>query len=177
MEPYLQHTPDYFPSPAGRIAELLNARKVGAGRWSAKCPAHADKNPSLSICVGRDGRGLIWCHRGCTLTSILRKLNLSLRDLFVASSLSTADLRALRAQHEQAEERKRHKCHAACWAAREVRIHEKLVEHLGAELARTRDDDPRLSARTRAFHCAVTQFHVMEISLAVLDAAAYGKAL
>ena len=44
--------------------------KVLGGRWSgssgvAKCPAHPDKNPSLSISDGDDGRLLTNCHAGC----------------------------------------------------------------------------------------------------------------
>ena len=34
--------------------------------YSAKCPAHNDRNPSLSIGQGHDGRSLdSFCHRGC----------------------------------------------------------------------------------------------------------------
>ncbi len=44
--------------------------KVLGGRWSgssgvAKCPAHPDKSPSLSISDGDDGRLLTKCHAGC----------------------------------------------------------------------------------------------------------------
>jgi len=41
---------------APAIADMLHARCVGVGRWQAKCPAHRDDNPSLSIAKGRDGR-------------------------------------------------------------------------------------------------------------------------
>ena len=52
----------------------MNARELTAalaGRWSgstgsAKCPAHADKTPSLSVRDGDDGRLLTNCFSGCS---------------------------------------------------------------------------------------------------------------
>ena len=41
---------------ANEFASLLNARRIGPGRWMAKCPGHPDRTPSLSIATGRDGR-------------------------------------------------------------------------------------------------------------------------
>ena len=57
------------PSP---ILRLLNAlgdadcrpRRSGAG-YSARCPAHDDAKPSLSVSEGDDGRVLIHCQAGC----------------------------------------------------------------------------------------------------------------
>ena len=46
------------------LGRFPNARKSGKG-WSAPCPAHEDRNPSLSISEGDDGRALLFCHRGC----------------------------------------------------------------------------------------------------------------
>lgn len=65
------------------ITELvtrLNARKNGSG-WMAKCPAHDDKNPSLSISEGRDGRVLLFCHAGCTTEAIVAAMGLKMSDL------------------------------------------------------------------------------------------------
>lgn len=56
---------------AEQIAKALgNAKKVGRG-WLASCPlpghgqGHGDKNPSLSISDGDDGKPLFKCHSGC----------------------------------------------------------------------------------------------------------------
>lgn len=69
-------------TPAGRIlSKLGRVRKSGKG-WSARCPAHEDKEPSLSVSVGEDGRVLLHCHAGCTVDSILAALGLSASDLF-----------------------------------------------------------------------------------------------
>ena len=49
------------------------------GRWrgrygTARCPAHADRNPSLSISDGHDGKFLLKCFAGCSFTDILAAL-------------------------------------------------------------------------------------------------------
>lgn len=49
--------------------------------WSAKCPAHDDRNPSLSIGTGRDGRCLLKCHAGCETEAIVAELGLGMKDL------------------------------------------------------------------------------------------------
>lgn len=47
-----------------------------AGGWTAQCPAHDDRNPSLSIAAGADGRLLLHCHAGCGIRDILDALGL-----------------------------------------------------------------------------------------------------
>ena len=49
----------------------------------ARCPAHDDRMPSLSLAEGADGRALLYCHAGCdTGTEILPALGLAWSDLF-----------------------------------------------------------------------------------------------
>lgn len=62
------------------LERLEKVRKVGAG-WSASCPAHDDRRPSLSIKQGDGGRLLLKCHAGCTYEAILRAVKLEPRDL------------------------------------------------------------------------------------------------
>jgi hypothetical protein len=56
-------------------------RHSGRG-WTARCPAHDDKWPSLSIAEGRDGRVLMHCHAGCRTEDIVAAIGLSMVDLF-----------------------------------------------------------------------------------------------
>jgi hypothetical protein len=42
-------------SSAAIVAKALGGRKVGSG-WTARCPAHDDRNPSPLIRDGDDGR-------------------------------------------------------------------------------------------------------------------------
>lgn len=50
--------------------------------WMAKCPAHDDANPSLSIGDGDGGRILLHCFAGCNLDEILNAAGLKVTDLF-----------------------------------------------------------------------------------------------
>lgn len=50
--------------------------------WSAKCPAHKDRSPSLSVKALPDGRILLHCFAGCDTDAVLSAIGLSLTDLF-----------------------------------------------------------------------------------------------
>ncbi|MFH1969516.1 MAG: hypothetical protein ABIJ53_04265 [Verrucomicrobiota bacterium] len=63
------------------IIERLHAQRNGTG-WSAHCPAHEDRNASLSISEGRDGRVLLHCHAGCPTEQIVSAMGLKMGDLF-----------------------------------------------------------------------------------------------
>ena len=58
---------------AEAISLALNGRPTGAG-YSACCPAHDDRNPSLSIRDSNDGRVLIKCHAGCSQEAVIAAL-------------------------------------------------------------------------------------------------------
>jgi hypothetical protein len=62
------------------LRRFPDARKSGSG-WSARCPAHEDRNPSLSINEGDDGRVLLHCHCGCSPDAVVRAKGLSMSDL------------------------------------------------------------------------------------------------
>lgn len=62
------------------LSHFPDARKSGSG-WSACCPAHKDRSPSLSISEGDDGRVLVHCHAGCSTESVCGRVGLSMRDL------------------------------------------------------------------------------------------------
>jgi hypothetical protein len=72
--------------PIDRIlSHLKGVRKTATG-WVARCPAHEDRRPSLSITKGSDGTVLVKCHAGCKTPAIVAALGLSLRDLFPSKS-------------------------------------------------------------------------------------------
>ena len=64
---------------------LNNVKKVSGG-YMARCPVHDDKNPSLSITEGDDGRVLLKCFAGCSTEEIVKALGLTMSDLFPPSS-------------------------------------------------------------------------------------------
>ena len=63
---------DVISALAGRGCK---PKRAGKG-WKARCPAHEDDNPSLSIGVGTRRRVLIKCHAGCSYEDIVRALGL-----------------------------------------------------------------------------------------------------
>lgn len=70
-------------TPLDRLLPRLEAVKpAGPSRWSARCPAHPDRTPSLSIRETDDGILLIKCWAGCGAAEIVEAIGLELRDLF-----------------------------------------------------------------------------------------------
>jgi len=68
---------------------LEGLRRTGDG-YLARCPAHDDHHPSLSIAKGRDGRILLHCWAGCSTAAVLAALRVSWADLFPACSTARA---------------------------------------------------------------------------------------
>jgi len=68
---------DMFSGPKDssieRIISALGAKKMKIG-WAAKCPAHDDAHPSLSIALGSNGKILFFCFAGCSQESVLAAL-------------------------------------------------------------------------------------------------------
>ena len=63
-------------SAVDRFLRCLDEVKRRGKGWSARCPAHEDQIPSLSVTEGDDGRVLLHCHGGCGTTEVLRALKL-----------------------------------------------------------------------------------------------------
>jgi len=63
------------------LLSRLTKVRGGNGGWTACCPAHEDRTPSLSI-RDDDGRVLLHCHAGCDVQSIVSALQLDIGDLF-----------------------------------------------------------------------------------------------
>ena len=57
---------------AQSLALALGGRKSGCG-WMARCPAHDDREPSLSI-RDADGKVLVRCHAGCDQRDVIAAL-------------------------------------------------------------------------------------------------------
>ena len=69
----------------------------------ARCPAHADRHPSLAVSEGERGI-LLKCWTGCSIQEVAAALGLCVRDLFFDTDL---DPRArMEAQEHRAQQRK-----------------------------------------------------------------------
>jgi putative DNA primase/helicase len=100
---------------AETIAAALGGRKAGGG-WMARCPAHDDRTPSLSIHDAGDGKVLVRCHAGCVqeqVISILRS-----RGLWTTNSPSSRSKQKPIVQHKlDQDDAKRTEAALAIWRA------------------------------------------------------------
>jgi hypothetical protein len=63
---------DFIANQLGKATRIKNS-------WSCLCPAHDDRNPSLSLSLSEDGVLLVHCYAGCSfpdIMSVLRKRGL-----------------------------------------------------------------------------------------------------
>lgn len=60
----------------------LNGVKPNGKGYMARCPAHDDRQQSLSVSQGDDGRILLKCFAGCEAQDIVAAMGLDMRDLF-----------------------------------------------------------------------------------------------
>jgi len=51
-------------------------------KFVARCPAHDDRMPSLSVAEGVDQRAVLYCFAGCDTAEVVRSLDLGWADLF-----------------------------------------------------------------------------------------------
>jgi hypothetical protein len=63
------------------LSRLQKVKANGSGRWMACCPAHLDRNPSLSIREESDSRVLIQCFAGCETRDVLNAVGLDWDDV------------------------------------------------------------------------------------------------
>ncbi|BFN26557.1 DNA primase [Pseudomonas sp. SCT] len=64
------------------LSRLDKVKANGASKWKACCPAHDDRDPSLSIREADDGKVLLHCWCGCSARDVAAAIGLELRDLF-----------------------------------------------------------------------------------------------
>ena len=85
-------------SPVSRVLPKLEGVAETRNGWTAKCPAHDDHHPSLSIAEGDDGRVLLKCFAGCSTEDVCSALGLESSELFPGSSHGEGRQRDRRSQ-------------------------------------------------------------------------------
>lgn len=63
------------------LQHLGKVRRTGADTWTALCPAHPDRSPSLSIRELDDARVMLHCHAGCDVQDVLAAIGMTFADL------------------------------------------------------------------------------------------------
>ena len=152
-----------------QIAEHFGGRRVSSGRWMAKCPAHPDRSPSLSIAAGRDGKVLVRCFAGCDLSAVLRSAGLTIDNLFPGPPPAPEKLAAITAERDRrlaidraqrAEERA-----AVDWLRLRWQELDRDRPILARELAMMPDGAPGEKALTFHFHSALAQMRFIDSAL------------
>ncbi len=70
--------PDYVHN----VLDRLDRVKPSSSGWTARCPAHHDRNNSLSVGIGdEDGVVMLHCFTGCAVSDIAAAIGLTLADL------------------------------------------------------------------------------------------------
>ena len=144
---------------APELAQMLNARKAGRGTWKAKCPAHSDSNPSLTIKEGRKAI-LICCQsHHCNIADICKAVGIATKDLWYEQN---ADPRAIReAERKRKAEEWRHRREFRKASAMVERF--RLAERKCCRLAMQRKASPKDIRLYAEYHQAV------EAALMLLD--------
>lgn len=69
-------------TPLELVVSRLEAKGCRGKGSSWQCPAHEDRNASLSVGEGKDGAAVLLCFAGCETTDIVKALGLGMKDLF-----------------------------------------------------------------------------------------------
>ncbi len=77
----------------GVLSRLDGAKQTDPDRWIARCPAHEDRHPSLSIRELPDSTLLVKCWAGCGAANVVAAVGLSLADLFPCNPKNSPPLR------------------------------------------------------------------------------------
>jgi len=143
---------------ASQLAQTLHARRVGKGKWLAKCPAHGDRHPSLSIAEGRKGVLLRCMSNGCETRAILDVLGLTWADLFTDKPLDREAMKAIEMERQRAADAIRNRRKIKLSALDAAGKWERVANQLGMLLARY-PNDARLGS---LFHWSLTKMRQCE---------------
>jgi hypothetical protein len=66
------------------LLDRLDKVSGGNGKWMARCPAHSDNSPSLSVSDTED-KVLLHCFAGCKIEDVTAAMRINVSDLFYQS--------------------------------------------------------------------------------------------
>jgi hypothetical protein len=85
------------------LQRLKNVRRSSDG-WVALCPAHDDRNASLSIAAADNGGVVIKCHAGCRVEDICNSMGILLADLMPPRDSQAAPAKQIVATYDYVDE-------------------------------------------------------------------------
>lgn len=69
--------------PVVRVLDRLDGVRQDGSGWKARCPAHDDRTPSLSVRRDANGNAVVKCWAGCEGDDVFAAIGLEWRDRFV----------------------------------------------------------------------------------------------
>ena len=82
----------------GNLLNRLEKVKGRKGRWTACCPSHGDRSPSLAITQLDDGRILLKCFAGCSAYEIVSSVGMDMQDLFPKDDLLKGNVHSVKSE-------------------------------------------------------------------------------
>ena len=126
--------------PVEKVLDRLEGTRRFNGSWKALCPAHEDREPSLSVTEGDDGRVLVKCFAGCDTENVVAALGLEMSDLFEKSNGHKKVFRSSPPENN---------CNRATVQPRELRRNQGLA---GRVLTEAGSSGPEVSGATGGTH-------------------------
>src|SRR5947208_12918780 len=87
-------------SPLEMVLSRLKGVRTSRHGWLACCPAHNDREPSLSIGLGDERHILLKCFAGCSLERIVEAMDMTIAELF-PDALSVSDTQPEKTQRKK----------------------------------------------------------------------------
>lgn len=84
------------------LSKLGGVKPQGNRAWMAKCPGHDDRQASLSVKEGDDGKVLLNCHANCDPRDVVAEMELGWEDLFPDRDQTGNDVVARYPYHDEA---------------------------------------------------------------------------
>lgn len=126
------------------LSRLERVRANRNGTWVARCPAHDDRSPSLSIATGDDGKVLLHCFAGCGAADVVESVGLELSSLFPETHDWKGQRRS-RVDYKALVTLLQHEITVLIIAAQKVRAGEALTDDDQATLDRVQKSLERLN--------------------------------
>ena len=127
-------------SAARLLDRLSGVRATGVGRWTARCPAHEDRSPSLSVRELDDGRVLIHDFAGCDVDAILDAIGLAVSELFPPQDRAVHAMKGTKRPWSAQQ--------LLALAEREIRVATFVISDIVERRSVNRDDIQRLVLAT-----------------------------
>ena len=142
---------------AETIAKALGGRKAGSG-WTARCPAHDDRTPSLSIRDADDNKVLVRCHAGCDQKRVITALQT--RGLWAENrphSLSRMARRTFVERKRDQDDARRSEAALAIWQSVQPAQGTPVETYLAARGTAAAWTEHHLRRLDRGFACSVAR--------------------